>query len=481
MIYLLSFFPPLIFIILGFFSYLNAFIPTMWEREYLDELWLRGELYDPFYSYLPTSESSITGHLNTCKGSLGNLLVERLKTFERFGYIFDVGFRIVSFKDTVRGIALFPRATIRVGGLRLLWEPVARVGTDSLYPRYRKGKVLGLDFDRANISYERGGIYLLVGRERVIWGGSPYTPLAFSGYAPAFDMIFLSYVKNISRVGRFMGQYGATQLNSFSDSLGEIKRYLVFHRIDFSPSRFLRVGFAEIVLFGGINRSFDLYYLNPWIVYYPYQWNRGRIKTDNFLWVFDGKLTYKKNSLYGSLLVDDFQLTPPSDKEPNHLGISVVFEKVDPPLLGKSLLLLSYQAMTRWALTYRNMWERFHYLDFPISHPLGPDFDEILLSLVNHRTKDLDLLLRVSKVRKGEGSLWSEWPQGKFPKDNFLYGVVESSWSYRVGLRLFLETFNKRLGILEFLLGGLQMKNFSHIKGLKKRFVTLSLTFALNW
>jgi len=467
---------------IGNFKAAMGFYPRVWQREVLHELWLRSGLSDPFTDYAPLPDKFLLGDLTFGENEgLRGVLKERLLTFSRLRDGFKIGFKSGAFSDTVRGVSFYPNSVVRFGKTELLWEPVARIGTDSLYPRYRKGGILGLDFDRAYLSEEFGNFFFLIGRERVLWEDSPYFPLSFSGVSPAFDMIFLSLRHEFQHVGKFHAQYGITQLDSYRDSSSETKRYLVFHRIDFSPGRALRVGFSEVVLFGGPARNLELFYLNPWIIYYPYQWNRGKIETDNFIWTFYGKVTSGKTAFYGTFLVDDYQLVPPPDSEPNHIGLSLLLESADPPLLKNCYLLISYQAMTRWALTYKNQWERFVYQRFPILHPVGPDFDQINLSIVWHRSSDLDLLLKIEKVRKGEGELWSPWPEGVFPEENFLSGIIEKRVKIEAGARLFKKYIMGGTSLFEFNLGMLHISNSDHLIDKNRNFLSISLNLALNW
>ncbi len=467
------------FLFLGVFATkVLSFTPYYFERRDLHELWLRQAVVDPFMDYSPIPEEILKNSLHLFGDSVS------LQIIKRYPFLFQKKFPInfglyTSFQsDSVNAFSLFPRLKIKLSSVTLLWEPVLRAGGDNWYPRYSKGAIARLDFDRAYISWEKSGLFMLLGRERVIWGGNPTVPAVFSGASPSFDMFFLSYRRKFNHIGYFHAQYGATQLDSYGEPGSLYKRYLVFHRLDFSPSRFLRIGYAEIALFGGLNRSFELYYLNPWIIYYPYQWNRGRVTSDNYIWIFDGRLTLKKNTLYGALIVDDIQLVP--DGEPPHLGLSVSFESADPFSMIGTYLSLSYQAMTSWALTYNNPWERFYYIGFPILHPLGPDFDQLDLDFVWHKSKNFDLMANVQIIRKGENNLFTPWPN-KFPSDDFLLGIVEKSYSFNFGVEYFKTIKNGVTSRLCVLLGGTTIHNFNHVIGRKRSFPYLLVRLSSDY
>lgn len=459
---------------------ISAYAPYPFERQEIHELWLRGNLKDPFFDYSPLPEDVLRTSLKENSDTIGNRILKR------YLYIYKNKVKVLNFNllssfefDTVWDIALFPRASIRFSGVNLLWEPVERTGNDSLYPRFKKGAMMRLDFDRAFISFEKKGLYTLLGRERVSWGGDPLTPMIFSGYSPAFDMFFLSYRKKIRHIGLFHAQYGATQLDDFRDGDRIIKRYLVFHRLDFSPGRTLRLGYSEIVLFGGVDRTFDFYYLNPWIIYYPYQWNRGKVSSDNYIWALDGRLTLNKNSLYGALLVDDIQLIPTG--EPPDLALSVVFESADPLFTEGTYFRASYQATTRWTFTHSDLWERFYYLGFPLSHPLVPDFDQLRLFFSLHLSPKSDLLSQLEVTREGETTLFTPWPQGGFPNNNFLSGTVQTTLSFKIGFQSFKSFHSGGTLGFNFWLGGNTVKNYQHKKGRKKNFPSLNALLTIQF
>lgn len=82
------------------------------------------------------------------------------------------------------------------------------------------------------------------------------------------------------------------------------------HYINFKPTKRWSIGIFESVVYAMkdtlYNRGFELEYLNPLIFYRPQEYNLG--SSDNVLLGLNTSYQWKKNMLYGQLLIDDFYL-----------------------------------------------------------------------------------------------------------------------------------------------------------------------------
>lgn len=83
------------------------------------------------------------------------------------------------------------------------------------------------------------------------------------------------------------------------------------HFINFKPTKRWSIGIFESVVYAMkdtlYNRGFELEYLNPLIFYRPQEYNLG--SSDNVLLGVNTSYQWKKNMVYGQLVIDDFFLT----------------------------------------------------------------------------------------------------------------------------------------------------------------------------
>jgi hypothetical protein len=92
----------------------------------------------------------------------------------------------------------------------------------------------------------------------------------------------------------------------------------------------------------------------------------------------------------------------------------------------------------RWSYGHIVSWQEYSYRGFPIGHPLGNDFDRLLLRDIEHLGKSWDLEVSLSYTRHGEGRMTEPYPEDRFPDEYFLTGVVERRIGVGVGIRRLL-------------------------------------------
>ncbi len=285
----------------------------------------------------------------------------------------------------------------------------------NLYGREWKKDLTGI-FDQGYLKLDFKYLSLLFGRDYLRWGPGQNDFLLVSGFAPPFDMLKLG-----GEIGKFKFLFFATVLDGITISDTLYKRYLSGHRINFKPEPYLELGVSEVVLYGGADRSLELYYLNPVFLYYGEQFNQGM--DDNPLWSFDFSLTRIRNvELYGEFMIDDFQYD--FKTEPHQIGFRLGANCSNIFKIQGSFLNLEYVRVNNWVYGQVKPWNLYTYHNIGMGSSLGPDADMISLSSIYHLNSDLQVDFSFSHRRKGEGKIQVQPP--KVPRhEKFPTGVVE--------------------------------------------------------
>ena len=306
-------------------------------------------------------------------------------------------------------------------------------------PDYTGKKWRGLagDVETAAIYFTKGGLSIILGRQRMFWGPQPVN-LIVSKTAEPLDLISASYNKGRLRFSFLFARldesrpdssdYARLQDQTFNDN-----RYLVGHRLDILLRKNLRLGFFETSIFGGEGRPPELYYLNPLQFFHAAQLNGN--EDDNTILGFDFFwLPLRGYGMYGQLIIDDFQIDHQSrgDKEPNEIGLMCGLLKSGRPHSFSPDIKLEYVRIAN--RTYHQSQPRNRYLfrNKLLGHPLGPDADSLSLLLRFWPSVKQYTELELSFTRHGEGSIYAPWDEpwldveGDY-KEPFPTGVVEKS------------------------------------------------------
>lgn len=158
------------------------------------------------------------------------------------------------------------------------------------------------------------------------------------------------------------------------------------HHISFNATKWLNFGIFESVTFQPkdtlVNRGFEVEYLNPVIFYRPQEYSLG--SSDNVLLGASFSANYKKHTLYGQIILDEFFLEEIKNKTGwwankygGQLGVKGGFE-----LFGQDLF---YRAEYNFArpFTFSHINEDYNYGNqgFSLAHPYGANFMEGLVEL----------------------------------------------------------------------------------------------------
>lgn len=389
--------------------------------------------------------------------------------------------------DTIKVMRFRPRLYADWSDFSFQLQPVIKFGRDSLPPNRVFADLFTADNERASIKYANANFEIFIGRERFALGPSPRYNLILSGYGPAMDWFHYHLGSEIFRISYYLSQLDDMTCKPYEfvgDTFTQMihaRRFLIIKRLDVSPAKWINFSFSEAATFGGENYSLTPYHFNPVVLLHTYQHNFD--KKANIFFNVDGKIFYKKSALYAALLVDDFQLDPDPNGEPNHLGMNVGLESAD---LGfvRTFFMAEYTRVSRWTYCIFTPYERYQYRGHPIGSPFGPDYDEFFGKYIYHiRPSALDIYLQIAYLRKGENQVSSIWPipdpdrvsGTEFPTDNFLSGIVQRSVDLSAGVRIFSRPYYAfDLGV-----GFVRAVNYRHVSGASKSYPTVRLQFDL--
>ena len=155
------------------------------------------------------------------------------------------------------------------------------------------------------------------------------------------------------------------------------------HHLSFNIAKWLNVGIFETVIFQPkdtlLNRGFDVEYLNPFVFYRPQEYSIG--SSDNVLIGFDLAARYKKHTLYGQFILDEFfwaEIKARSgwwaSKYGGQLGVKGRFEK------GVHNFFYRVEYNFARPYTYAHLSDQLNYGNQgrPLAHPYGSNFMELL-------------------------------------------------------------------------------------------------------
>lgn len=261
--------------------------------------------------------------------------------------------------------------------------------------RYRIGNYTlpGLGFVRATspdfIYHDETVAYIVVafpyiqlemGKNLNSWGPGHRGNLILSSYATSYDQFKIKVqYKNF----KFSSIYGF--LIDFEEKKGDElqrKKYMVAHRLEFSPFQCLDIGLSEVVIFTG--RSFEPAYLNPIMFYRSAEHYLG--SPDNALMGLDLKCNLiRKLKFYGELLIDDITTSKlGTGWYGNKYGYLGGLLWVDPLGLPNADLRLEYVRIRPYVYSHTKKSINYTHYASPLGHWIGPNSDDIY-GEVNYR------------------------------------------------------------------------------------------------
>jgi hypothetical protein len=169
-------------------------------------------------------------------------------------------------------------------------------------------------------------------------------------------------------------------------------KYGAMHYLSWNVTKWLNLGVFETVVFQPkdtlLNRGFELEYLNPVIFYRPQEYAIG--SSDNVLLGLSLSAKWKKQTVYGQLILDEFLLAEIkvrsgwwANKYGAQLGVKGRFEIKK----EKFFYRVEGNAVRPYTYSHLNALQNYGNAGYTLAHPYGGNFAEILGELKWQRKK----------------------------------------------------------------------------------------------
>jgi hypothetical protein len=377
--------------------------------------------------------------------------------------------------DSVRTLRLRPALYCDWADFSLMLRPVVKFGDDGIPPFNRFMDLFAGDNERAFVRYDNRNFGAFVGRERFSIGPSPRYNLLLSSSSVPADWLSYYFQAGRVRLSIFLSRLDdmtCKPIEYVGDTVTQLitaKRFISIRRLDVAPYTWLNFSFSEAALEGGEELDLSFYDLIPLVLSHTNQYNYGH--DANIFFHLDAEATLQNARVYGALLVDDFQLDPDPNGEPNHLGFNAGVEFAD-VLVKKTFVLCEYTMISRYAYCHFYPYQRYEFRGAPLGYPYGPDCDDIFVQPLYHMSAALDVYGTAEVLRKGSVAIDSLWPipeiprvpGTRFPSQNFLSGIVQRSVSTGFGMRY---NYRRQLAV-DCSAGATWHSNYHNIEGERK-------------
>ncbi len=393
----------------------------------------------------------------------------------------------------------FGRMRFGIGGSYQNWSVCGIYRLDSGYyedPDYygiRWERIAG-KADQVFLRWSGGDFFVQIGRDyfrtglgMALSGEKPFERIT-AGFKLGERLRLIWFIGQLDEYVRYIvDSLGNVEYDEYGMSKKEIyNRYLAGHRASLSWRHF-QAGFTELMLYGGVGRKIEFYYMLPLYAFHGEQLNHRW--NDNTLWSLDVKLLFPPFRFRAEGILDDFQIEHevPGDREPPLYGFAA---QIDLAAMSRPIFLTlssRYEQVQNRVFNQNLPWNRYLYENKPIGAEYGNDYDQVS---VNCRAfgkffgGDLSLYHR----RKGEGRIDDPWLEPWLDDPNwsepFPSGVIEKAsgvnwylWADGLNWELFSLSGQFSAG-----LGGVweSRVNADHISGEKEDFWEVRAEFEMR-
>ncbi|MFQ6618980.1 MAG: capsule assembly Wzi family protein, partial [Fidelibacterota bacterium] len=344
---------------------------------------------------------------------------ERLKSswndMMHLGMLIEEDFRDVKEKSASR-VRLRTKGGISVGKSIYIYNSM-RVDQNLADDPYYKGRIagsLGAFTEQAYLNYSSKYMKVKIGRDFIRWGPGKNGTLLISDNSRPLDHFSFGFQVGFFRFTSIIASLDPLDYSVEGEGIlpdGRIltaNRFLTAHRADFKFMGKLFVGISETALYGGVNRNFELPYLNPFIFLHGVQLNDEGRAANTLGSVDISFYPLPGYYFYIELMIDDIQLEKetPGDLEPNEIGVMIGTRLADPFGLEKADLNFEYARLTNRTYKTPTPYELFVHRNRPIGYYLGSDLDHTWLSFSYLLNRSLLFSTDFSYTRKGEGEIF---------------------------------------------------------------------------
>ena len=306
------------------------------------------------------------------------------------------------------------------------------------------------------VRYHTENVSWQLGRSPIWWGHPWGSSLIQSGTTPTYDHFDMRLNFN-----DFQLEILAGQLGSEKTAAGDrIRRNIAGHRLSWLPDHgrwILSIG--EQVLYTGINRSMEWWYLNPVVPYFftaleedEEQLEYGRDNDNSILFAFGRYVIQPQLSLFFELLIDEFQTKNKSAEEyPHSLGVKFGVDGVYTLAQRDIYFAAEYNRIANWTYIHGGLYTNWQNRGHAIGYPYGPDVWSTHFQVETWLSQNILLDLETIYLKKGSNHLATLWAaQGAvgepFPSRPVIaYKIVDIAVSYYNSWGLLKAGWSNRL------------------------------------
>ena len=167
----------------------------------------------------------------------------------------------------------------------------------------------------SGFGYRNNWVLLKISKDRENWGSGKDIQLALSKTSEPYN-----YLTIASDYGFIRVKY----IHGFLESTNNlVNRFITARGLEWTNKKSLIIGFSETIIYSGLNRSFDIGYLNPISSHIEVELNNRLNKVgdrnSNAIWQFHLEALVKKNiRLSLNYLIDEFVLDPDQEVGKEH-------------------------------------------------------------------------------------------------------------------------------------------------------------------
>ncbi|HEY0031489.1 MAG TPA: hypothetical protein VGC65_12065 [Bacteroidia bacterium] len=258
---------------------------------------------------------------------------------------------------------------------------------DSLHPQY------AYQYFSGYVSYSPNKIFnFQLGHDKHFWGDG-YRSLFLSDVAAPYPYLKITTnVWKLSYVNLFTIMKDATHPSGFKKDW--LNKYATFHHLGWNATKRINIGLFESIVWQGSDstryRGYDVNYLNPIMFFRPTEYSLG--SSDNAFIGFDFKIKlFKKQQLYGQLLLDEFLLKEVKAQKgwwANKQAFQAGFKSFDLFKISNLNFQTEFNYVRPFTYAHGSVQQNYGHLNQPLAHPLGANFVESA-SFLNYRHKRL--------------------------------------------------------------------------------------------
>ena len=273
------------------------------------------------------------------------------------------------------------RATHVIPGIGYAYH----ANTDSLNPLY------AYQYYSGYISYSPNKIFnIQVGQDKQFFGDG-YRSLFLSDVAAPYPFLKITTrIWHLTYINLYTIMKDATNPSGLKKDW--LNKYGTFHYLGWNATKRIQIGLFESIVWQGSDsnryRGYDVNYLNPILFFRPTEYSLG--SSDNAFAGFSFKIKlFKKQQLYGQLLLDEFLLKEIKDQKgwwANKYALQGGVKSFDIFRVKQ----LNFQTEVNYARPYTyshgSVQQNFGHMNQPLAHPLGANFIESA-TFLNYRIK----------------------------------------------------------------------------------------------